>query len=75
MTAVAADAAAQTYQGGVRGAVRDANGVVPGAEVVLINEQTTLPRTTVTNEVGEYAFVTNDLRLLVLSLPFPKVCG
>jgi hypothetical protein len=50
------DASAQTYQGGLRGAVRDANGVVPGADVVLINEDTNLTRTTVTNNVGEYAF-------------------
>jgi hypothetical protein len=35
MAAVDADAAAHTAQGGVRGAVRDANGVVPGAEVGL----------------------------------------
>jgi trimeric autotransporter adhesin len=49
-------AMAQTYQGGVRGAVRDADGVVPGAEVTLINEDTGLERTTISNEVGEYAF-------------------
>ena len=47
---------AQTYQGGVRGAVRDADGVVPGAAVLLINEETTVERTTITNPVGEYAF-------------------
>ncbi len=47
---------AQTYQGGVRGAVRDANGVVPGADVTLVNEETTVARTTVSNAVGEYAF-------------------
>ena len=52
----ALDASAQTYQGGFRGAVRDANGVVPGADVVLINEDTNLTRATVTNDVGEYAF-------------------
>ena len=47
---------AQTYQGGVRGAVRDANGVVPGADVVLTNEDTGLRRPAVTNAAGEYAF-------------------
>ena len=31
-------AAAQTFTGGVRGAVRDANGVIPGVTVELINE-------------------------------------
>ena len=33
-------AAAQTFTGGVRGAVRDANGVIPGVTVQLINEAT-----------------------------------
>ena len=31
---------AQTYQGALRGAVRDAQGVIPGAEVILVNEDT-----------------------------------
>ncbi len=47
---------AQTYQGAVRGLVRDAQGVIPGVEVVLINEETNAARTVTTNEVGEYAF-------------------
>jgi trimeric autotransporter adhesin len=47
---------AQTYQGGVRGAVRDANAVIPGADVALVNEETGLTRAMVTNAVGEYAF-------------------
>jgi len=50
------DAAAQTFQGGVRGAIRDANGVIPGAEVVLIHEATNVHRSTKTNERGEYVF-------------------
>ena len=50
------DASGQTYQGGLRGAVRDANGVVPGADVALINEETNVTRATVTNAAGEYAF-------------------
>ena len=33
-------AAAQTFTGGLRGAVRDANGVIPGVTVELINEAT-----------------------------------
>src|SRR5258708_13796559 len=48
--------AGQTYQGGVRGQVRDPQGVIPGAEVTLLNEQMNTGRTTVTNEVGEFAF-------------------
>ena len=50
----AVDASTQTYQGGMRGAVRDANGVVPGADVTLVNEETAVERTTVTNAVGEH---------------------
>ena len=52
----AAGASAQTYQGALRGAVRDAQGVIPGAEVTLINEDTNAERSAMTNEVGEYAF-------------------
>ena len=47
----------QSYQGGLRGAVTDpAGAVVPGAEVTLINEQTNVARTTLSNESGEYVF-------------------
>ena len=45
-------AAAQTFTGGVRGAVRDANGVIPGVAVTLINEATAIVRETITNDVG-----------------------
>ena len=48
--------AGQTYQGGVRGQVRDQQGVIPGVEVTLLNEAMNTGRTIVTNEVGEYAF-------------------
>jgi len=51
-----ADVAAQTYQGGVRGAVRDADGAVPGAEIALVNEETSTVRTTLSNARGEFAF-------------------
>jgi hypothetical protein len=47
---------AQTYQGGLRGLVKDAQGVIPGVEVTLVNEETNAARSAVTNEVGEYAF-------------------
>ena len=47
---------AQSYQGGLRGAVRDAGGIVPGAEVTLVNEATNAKRTTISNAEGEYAF-------------------
>jgi hypothetical protein len=48
---------AQTYHGGIRGAVREAGAVVPGATVTLISESTGQTRTAQTNQVGEYAFV------------------
>ena len=48
--------AAQTYQGALRGAVSDAQGLVPAAEVVLVHEETNAERFAMTNEVGEYAF-------------------
>jgi hypothetical protein len=52
--APAREAAAQGYQGGIRGAVRDGAGVVPGAEVTAVNEETTVARSTTTNATGEY---------------------
>ncbi|MBI4266646.1 MAG: TonB-dependent receptor [Acidobacteria bacterium] len=54
--ACAAGVRAQTFQGGIRGSVRDVDGVVPAAEVTLTEDATGLTRTTVTNERGEYVF-------------------
>lgn len=51
-----APAGAQQFTGGVRGAVRDVNGVVPGVAVTLTNEATNIAREVVTNEVGQYNF-------------------
>ncbi len=51
-----ASAGAQQFTGGVRGLVRDANGVVPGVTVTLTNEATNISREVVTNEVGQYNF-------------------
>jgi hypothetical protein len=58
--ATAAPLLAQTYHGGLRGAVRDPDGVSPGAAVTLVNEATNATRHTTTNHVGEYAFVNVD---------------
>src|SRR5215475_5814948 len=55
-----ATAFGQGFQGGLRGAIKDAGGVVPGVEVTLNNEQTNIKRSTVTNERGEYAFANVD---------------
>jgi len=49
-------AAAQSYQGGVRGIITDSGGVVPGVALTLTNEQTNVSRSTVSNERGEYVF-------------------
>jgi trimeric autotransporter adhesin len=58
VVAVSAVAASgQSYQGGLRGAARDASGaVVVGCELSLINEETNTTRAAVTNSEGEYAF-------------------
>jgi hypothetical protein len=52
----ASDLRGQSFQGGLRGAVRDANGVIPGVSVTLTNEGTNVSRSTATNDVGEYVF-------------------
>jgi trimeric autotransporter adhesin len=49
-------AVAQTYQGTIRGIVKDEQGVIPAAEVTLVNEATSATRSITTNEVGEYVF-------------------
>ena len=54
--ALAAPGRAQQFTGGVRGAVRDANGVIPSVPVTLVNEATNVSREVVTNEVGQYNF-------------------
>jgi hypothetical protein len=47
----------QGFQGGLRGSARDQGGaVVPGVEVTLTNEATSLSRMAVTNDSGEYSF-------------------
>jgi len=50
------DLLAQSFQGGLRGEVRDVQGVIPGASVTLTNEGTKVARETTTNEVGQYTF-------------------
>jgi trimeric autotransporter adhesin len=47
---------AQSSQGGLRGVVKDEQGVIPGVTVTLTNEGTNITRETVTNERGEYSF-------------------
>jgi hypothetical protein len=47
---------AQSAQGGLRGTVKDSQGVIPGVAVTLVNDATNVSRETVTNESGEYSF-------------------
>jgi trimeric autotransporter adhesin len=56
----ATSALGQGFQGGLRGSIKDAGGVVPGVEVTLTNERTNISRSTVTNERGEYVFTNVD---------------
>ncbi|MEO7157760.1 MAG: carboxypeptidase-like regulatory domain-containing protein, partial [Vicinamibacterales bacterium] len=49
-------AAAQSSQGGLRGVVKDAQGVIPGVTVTLLNEANGTSRETITNASGEYSF-------------------
>ncbi len=52
----ASSAGAQQFTGGIRGAVRDANGVIPGVAVTITNEGTNISREVTTNEVGQFNF-------------------
>src|SRR5690349_21457677 len=51
---------AQSFQGGLRGNVKDPQGVIPGVTVTLVNEATNVSRETVSNSVGEYSFPALD---------------
>src|SRR5262245_4131230 len=71
LAAFTVSAYGQGFQGGVRGAVRDPGGVIPGAEVTLTNEGTGIARSTTTNNVGEYNFpnVAPGTYTLAVALP------
>jgi hypothetical protein len=53
-------AGAQSFQGGMRGAVKDAQGVIPGVTVTLTNEANGVSRDTISNASGEYSFPAVD---------------
>src|SRR5262249_8279227 len=54
----AADLAAQSTTGRISGSVRDSSGaVLPGATVTVTQEGTGLARTTITDGVGNFVFV------------------
>ena len=52
----AAGLGAQSSTGNLRGTVKDAQGVIPGATVTALNEANGTSRETVSNESGEYSF-------------------
>src|SRR5690348_16933253 len=58
--ATAGLAHAQSFQGGLRGAVKDAQGVIPGVTVTLMNEANGVTRDTISNSSGEYSFPAVD---------------
>lgn len=60
LLASAADANGQSYQGGLRGAVKDSQGIIPGVTVTLTNEATGVSRDTVSNDSGEFSFPALD---------------
>ena len=49
-------AAAQSSTGGLRGVVKDNQGVIPGVTVQLVNDANGIARETITNESGVYSF-------------------
>jgi hypothetical protein len=63
---------AQSYQGGLRGRVMDAAGAaIPGANVGLVNQNSNATLSTVTNDVGEYAFAALNPADYVLTVERP----
>jgi trimeric autotransporter adhesin len=53
-------ASAQSFQGGLRGSVKDTQGVIPGVTITLTNEANGVTRDTVSNASGEYSFPALD---------------
>ncbi len=50
-------AQAQSFQGALRGGIKDKEGqMLPGATLTLTNQATNVSRTTVSNDAGEYVF-------------------
>ncbi|OLC76921.1 MAG: hypothetical protein AUH72_18300 [Acidobacteria bacterium 13_1_40CM_4_65_8] len=60
MAATVVDVHAQSFQGGLRGTIKDSGGVIRGVAVMLINERTDVSRDTASNAIGEYAFPAVD---------------
>jgi ankyrin repeat protein len=73
VAAVSQDPARQLYVGGaLRGAITDPNGaLIPGATVILSNEQTNLTLATSSNHLGEYEFQGIEAGLYSLRIEAP----
>src|SRR5205085_1340339 len=63
---------AQSYQGGVRGVVHDPGGsIIADAKVALVNQETNVSRSTLSNAQGEYAFTAIDPATYALVVEAP----
>jgi trimeric autotransporter adhesin len=71
VTLCAADGASQTFQGGLRGTVKDAQGVIPGAAVTLANQDSGVARETAANDVGQYSFPAVDPGVYIVRVSVP----
>jgi len=69
------DARSQSFQGGIRGAVKDTGGVLPGADVTLTNEGTNVSRSATTNAAGEYSFPNVAPGTYTLKVTLPNFRG
>ncbi|HLM59890.1 MAG TPA: carboxypeptidase regulatory-like domain-containing protein, partial [Pyrinomonadaceae bacterium] len=64
---------AQTSRGSISGVVKDPNGaVVPSASVTIVNEATSVERTTTTNDEGLYRFEALDLGTYTVRISAPN---
>ena len=66
----------QSYQGGVRGLVTDAQGAtVANAHVVLTDQATSIKRATLTNDSGQYVFSAVEPSSYTVSVTVPGFQG
>src|SRR5688572_14473021 len=65
------EGAAQTFQGGLRGTVSDAQGIIPGATVTLTMQGSAVIRETAANDVGQYSFPAVDPGLYTVRVSVP----
>jgi trimeric autotransporter adhesin len=71
LMASVSSAGSQSFQGGVRGTIRDSQGIIPAAPVQLVNQASGAVRDTVTNETGQYSFPAVDPGRYMLKIEVP----